>query len=301
MDLTRFILGLVIYMASFLGLSYLAISWQKRQRKPKSPFKAETKLLRGPGETLLKKIAEMDEAFVIEFFVSFGTPLFFGLVAWWVTGIMGVADAELRSLAGLAALLVAMTVGCIALARSAMNRAKYYLGYFGERVVAEALEPLKSEGWRIYHDVPGDIGKLKFNVDHVAIGPGGVFAIETKARRKGGAIKGRKDQEVFYDGRKLRWPWGDEEPFGVKKAIDRSDWLAGWLEKVVGKPVPVRTILTFPEWFVKEVPNHVDPRLRVIPTSWLVGELKDREVVLSDRQIDFLARQIEQRCRDVEY
>ena len=42
----------------------------------------------------------------------------------------------------------------------------------------------------------------KFNIDHVIIGPAGVYAVETKARRKPETGKGRSDARVVYDGTK---------------------------------------------------------------------------------------------------
>jgi len=50
-------------------------------------------------------------------------------------------------------------------------RGDCYLGFFGERVVAEFLEPAKGSGWRIFHDVPCESGRERFNIDHVAVGP----------------------------------------------------------------------------------------------------------------------------------
>mgnify|MGYP000447730379 CR=1 FL=1 len=49
--------------------------------------------------------------------------------------------------------------------------------------VAEALAPLTVDGCRIFHDVPA----AAFNLDHVIVGPTGVFALETKTRRAGPA------------------------------------------------------------------------------------------------------------------
>src|SRR5687768_1146565 len=62
-----------------------------------------------------------------------------------------------------------------------MNRldpAPVVAGFAGERHVAQELSKL-DDRFRVVHDV--DIGRG--NVDHVVIGPAGVFAIETKNRR----------------------------------------------------------------------------------------------------------------------
>ncbi|MGH9046255.1 MAG: nuclease-related domain-containing protein, partial [Acidimicrobiales bacterium] len=50
-------------------------------------------------------------------------------------------------------------------------------GAAGEEQVGAMLEQLTAEGWRIVHDASFGRG----NVDHILIGPGGVFTIETKS------------------------------------------------------------------------------------------------------------------------
>jgi hypothetical protein len=54
-------------------------------------------------------------------------------------------------------------------------------GARGERATARRLRPLQQQGWVVLHDlaIPGS----KANVDHVAIGPGGVFVIDSKRWR----------------------------------------------------------------------------------------------------------------------
>lgn len=50
-------------------------------------------------------------------------------------------------------------------------------GAEGEEVVGEILEGLAAEGWCVIHDVAFGRG----NIDHIAIGPGGIFTVETKS------------------------------------------------------------------------------------------------------------------------
>ena len=177
-------------------------------------------------------------------------------------------------------------------------RGDCYLGFFGERVVAEFLEPAKGSGWRIFHDVPCESGRERFNIDHVAVGPGGVFAIETKTRRKGPAREGRDDYKVFYDGEKLDWPWGDDQD-GIGLAIGHAQGLQNWLTKTTGAAVGVVPVLALPGWYVE---SPARAAVRVVNPSWLPDLLTgSTETVLSPRQIDLYSRQLEQRCRDVEY
>jgi len=52
-------------------------------------------------------------------------------------------------------------------------------GAVGEEQVGAILEDLRAEGWSAVHDVATGRG----NVDHIVVGPGGLFTVETKSRR----------------------------------------------------------------------------------------------------------------------
>jgi Nuclease-related domain len=49
-------------------------------------------------------------------------------------------------------------------------------GRDGERATAKELRTLRSEGWSVRHDLEDKYG----NLDHVVVGPGGVFLLDTK-------------------------------------------------------------------------------------------------------------------------
>ncbi|HEX5592075.1 MAG TPA: nuclease-related domain-containing protein [Solirubrobacterales bacterium] len=51
-------------------------------------------------------------------------------------------------------------------------------GAVGEEVVGGILEGLAAEGWHVIHDVSFGRG----NIDHIVVGPGGIYTIETKSR-----------------------------------------------------------------------------------------------------------------------
>ena len=55
-------------------------------------------------------------------------------------------------------------------------------GAVGEEEVGKIIDGMRAQGWRAIHDVATGSG----NVDHILVGPAGVFTIETKSRR--GAI-----------------------------------------------------------------------------------------------------------------
>jgi len=66
-----------------------------------------------------------------------------------------------------------------ALARAERDKRNWAAGAEGERRVAETLDTLGQYGWTALHDVHWP-GRPLANLDHVAIGPGGVFIIDAK-------------------------------------------------------------------------------------------------------------------------
>jgi len=56
-------------------------------------------------------------------------------------------------------------------------------GAWGEHATAKVLRELQRHGWIVIHDLPAGRG----NVDHIAIGPGGVYVLDSK--RLGGSVR----------------------------------------------------------------------------------------------------------------
>ena len=56
----------------------------------------------------------------------------------------------------------------------------WYLGAQGEIAVGRMLEQLP-EGWTVFHALP--VGTKEADIDHLVVGPGGVFTINTKHHR----------------------------------------------------------------------------------------------------------------------
>jgi Nuclease-related domain len=65
--------------------------------------------------------------------------------------------------------------------RPSPDAAAWRRGAAGERRTARLLDPLGRRGWAVLHDlaVPGS----RANIDHLVIGPGGVFVIDSKQYR----------------------------------------------------------------------------------------------------------------------
>ena len=118
------------------------------------------------------------------------------------------------------------------------------LGFDGERTVAEHLELLQLDGWRVVHDLRGE----GFNVDPVIVGPHGVFTVETKPLRKPVADRNAR---VRFDGVSLTVDSHrfDRDPLAQARA--QADWVSRRLEQLTMRRFPVRPVVVFPGWFVE--------------------------------------------------
>jgi hypothetical protein len=122
--------------------------------------------------------------------------------------------------------------------------------------------------------------------------------VKTKTRRKGRARPGFKEHEVVFDGAQIIWPWGEDRA-SLKQASNNARWLREWLEKMTGKAFDVAAVLAFPGYCVIE--RKLGP-VRVANPKGLPQIVISRgKKVILDEDIDLIRRQLEERCRDVEY
>jgi hypothetical protein len=155
------------------------------------------------------------------------------------------------------------------------------LGRDGERVVAEHLEQLRPLGYRVFHDVPGPT----FNIDHVLIGPAGIFAVETKALRKPSFSNSR----IIYDGVciKAQGVRLDRDPLIQARAQAR--WLTDLINNGRKRSVPVRSVLLFPAWWVDDVAKPAKDATWVLNPKCLYAYLQRERHLLPDDSVDTVA------------
>ncbi|MEU5144373.1 nuclease-related domain-containing protein [Streptomyces sp. NPDC021139] len=105
-------------------------------------------------------------------------------------------------------------------------------GLAGERRVGAELNRLASRGWRVLHSIPL---ANNVDVDHLLIGPGGVFSINTKHHRNRAVWVG--DDAVKVD-------HGRPAPY-ARKSRAEARRVVRVLEHYCGFPVPVEPVLVF--------------------------------------------------------
>jgi hypothetical protein len=176
---------------------------------------------------------------------------------------------------------VVATAGCGAalfkLRQLALEARRERLGRDGEDAVADVLQGLVAQGWQVFHDVPGDRGE----VEHVTIGPAGVFTIEAKT---GLRPEGRR-AKVVVDRAGVSVAGAPPSHDALDRASARAAWLAELLKRSTGKPFRVRSVLLFPGWHVtQKSPRRANDPWVLEPKAFV--KLLERErTALSEEQI----------------
>jgi len=170
------------YFVAFMLITGGLFVWRTARRRERPPEKF--KLLRGPGETQRRRVQKADEDMLQYFVLAAFAPIvavgMLLLMAGWLP------KSFLTPIAVVAVLIFVLTfvLSVRRLFQFLQRRRDDLLGYLGERAVAEQLDVLRSESFRIFHDVPAEGRTKNFNIDHVVVGKTGVSAIEVKTRRK---------------------------------------------------------------------------------------------------------------------
>lgn len=289
------VLYFVFVMVLTLGPAYIFYLLFRRSRRYKrSPICRDT--LRGPGESLRKKIATLDEKLdnLINSLVI--VPV---LVAG-ATLMQVVVKGENLSLAHYLLILILysiyLPIPFFKFTRRIRERANYQLGLDAELAVGRELNQVMREGFYVFHDFP----EAHNNIDHVVVGPSGVFAVETKGRPKPDKGRGGADAKVIYTGNALSFPDNANETGYLHQARKQAASLSKWLSSAVGEPVKARPVLALPGWFVER--KKIDDLVILYGKSENYARALSIKGpgVLSESMIKRIVHQLDAKCRDVE-
>jgi hypothetical protein len=148
----------------------------------------------------------------------------------------------------------------------AQNARSWYLGAIGEIVVAERLERL-GEGWHVINAVP--VGAAGSDIDHVVIGPTGVFTINTKAHA---------NKKVWAAGQALRIN-GFKQNY-IRNSQHEAARASKLLTSAVGRPIDVTPLIVMVG--ISELNLGVRrPAVEVVTSRGIVRNLRRRRRVLT--------------------
>lgn len=195
-------------------------------------------LLRLPGQSLTE---QLDDLLLDQILPAIMLAIFMLIVAgleWWRYATDAKPNPILYSLVA----VVMIGYAVYKVLRHQKHIRQIRQGRDGERVVAQLLERFRAAGFFVFHDVPsGDA-----NVDHVLIGPQGIYSIETKTLSK--PLRGEckiqiTPDAVYANGYKL-----DRNP--VVQAKAQAGWLRAFFSEQDFK-APVWPVVAVPGWFVE--------------------------------------------------
>jgi hypothetical protein len=246
-----------------------------KNRAARSPLQEPS--LPQPGDSLQDQIWERK----LDLLGMLGIPVCFFAIAlfeWWRYLVNSPPSPVLMTL-----LFVGSVVwGGRRLWQARRELEKMALGARGERTVGQMLELLRAQGYRTFH------------IDHVLIGPAGVFCIETKTWSKPNG-----ECEIVYDGQKLLMNGHvpERDPLTQSKANARR--VREILKQMAGRDVRVKPVVLFPGWWVQS-PLHRAEVYVANPKLFLQAFRRGREyssITLRPGDISFLAAGMERYLR----
>lgn len=244
--------------------------------------------LRPPGESLRKKIEEINDRFDAEL----GATMLIcgGAVMYLCTAVF---DGRINGKI-IVFVILCQTFAIFLMWRKLLQLQEklwsYRMGFDGERIVGEELNRLIGDGFQVFHDLPFD----GYNVDHVIVGPPGVYAIETKTRRKPAHLKGIEKAKVIYDGTALHFPGKTPETAPIEQALRSAKSVARFLSFATGEVTQVKAILTLPGWWVERKARGV---VNVLNPKEIRRSFPEVDEPLPPERIQRIVHQLTERCR----
>ena len=186
-----------------------------------------------------------------------------------------------------AVLVLAMAVAVPQILAARRRLRNLRLGRDGERAVGQTLERLRRHGYHVFHDIIG----TDWNVDHVVIGPGGVFTVETKTLskpRRGRATITHDQAGLHQNGIDL----GD----CLIQARSQARFLGYLLGEETGKCYAIQPVVVFPGWFI-EADGTASRDVWVLEPKAFLKWVRARHEILSPEQVRLARRAVASRSR----
>ena len=156
----------------------------------------------------------------------------------------------------------------------------WYSGALGEIVVANALAQL-GDAWTVLHEVPGGSGNS--DIDHVILGPGGIFTI---------TMKNHSGKKIWIGGSTFLVNGYKQEY--MRNSAHEAARASGLLSTVTGRPVTVTPLLVVVNP-ASITTGRKHPRVAVVSSNTLMRWLMKRPRVMSDRAVAHLSMFAEER------
>lgn len=243
----------------------------KNSAESRSPLKAAP--LRYAGQSLDEEIQRVIDDDISVYIMVATMVIVLALYEWWRWYAKTPPQPVIFTVCGMGVLVY--TARKVVLARRKLKTLR--LARDGERVVGQFLEGLRENGYRVLHDIVGD----NFNIDHLLIGPKGVFTIETKTMSK----SARGKPEIDYDGTQILVNGFKPDRDPVVQAKAQAHWIKELVKELTGKSITVRPAVVYPGWFINQTQKSSRPDVWVLNPKALETFIENSEGELSDEDV----------------
>jgi hypothetical protein len=243
----------------------------------KSPLKAAP--LRSPGQSVQDEINDFIDDKMMPYLLASLFIVVLALNEWFAAW----RNLPRRPIPLTILAVIVILISCLRISRGKKKVALLKQARDGEKAVGQFLEDLRRKGFYVFHDL---VGK-EFNLDHVIVGPKGIFTIETKTISK--PLRGRA--VVHYDGEHLTINGYIPDRNPIVQAKAQAAWLKELLEEG-NINVPIKPVVVYPGWFIEGGNNANKAAVWVLNPKALPSYIANEPDRLSDTDIGFVKKML---------
>ncbi len=201
-----------------------------------------------PGASVLDRFDRTTSEFTI-FAVAVAVVPLTLLVSYLAYLYLSGKNAKLMDMVYLTCLLVGFLLyGTHKLRRLDAKKKRLQRVYTGLQMVAQEINGLMSSGYQVYHDFPSG----RFHIDHIIVGPNGVFTIQSRIPSCFDGAVERRHFVIKAMGKELRAA-KTTDAVSIRTTAIHAAWLANWLLTAAGEAVRVQPLLTLPGFTIDAV------------------------------------------------
>jgi len=161
-------------------------------------------------------------------------------------------------------------------------------GLLGERLVEEQLNEIRKAGFDVFHDFILKDEHGTENIDHVIIGPSGVFTLETKNWTAKGVPQ---DDRITFDGKVLKIAGHVQEERLLKQPRRQAGKLQALLQPSIQEPLWVVPMMCFLDRYV-QLTTFNPSGLQVVNQRGIGSFILSREKKLSPEIVSKLSSKL---------
>ncbi len=246
--------------------------------------------LRSPGASVLERIERAVSEFNIFGVAVAVVPLTLLLVYLTYLYFSGKAAGRLDIIYLVCLLAGFLLYGANKLRRLDAKRKRLQRVYTGIQVVAQEINRLMASGYHVYHDFPSG----RFHIDHIVVGPTGVFAIRSRIPSCLDRAAQDRPYPVSASGKALTAENASDSTT-IRSTVFHAAWLANWLLTAAGDAVRVQPLLTLPGFRFEFADS---PEIMAVDPARIAGAVRTaRANPLGIEAIQRLCNEIERKYR----